>query len=89
MFGVSSCPFLLNATIRFHLEKYLEENKYIIQHLLCSKYVDNIISCGHNEDEAFHIYTESSGPDEGCTFADTVISFLVRVELSTKEAGSM
>ena len=50
---------MLNATIRFHLEKYLEENKDLIRRLLCFTYVDDIISGGRNEDEAFHLYTES------------------------------
>ena len=52
-------PILLNATIRFHLKKYLVENKDLIQCLLYSTYVDDIISGGCNEDEAFCLYTES------------------------------
>ena len=59
MFGVSSSPFLLNATIRFHLEKYLETSEGLVQHLLCSTYVDDIISGGPAEDEAFNLYTAS------------------------------
>ena len=43
VFGVSSSPFLLNATIRFHLEKYLETSEGLIQYLLRSTYVDDII----------------------------------------------
>ena len=43
VFRVSSSPFLLNATIKFHLEKYLEENKDLIRCLLCSTYINNII----------------------------------------------
>ena len=44
VFGVSSSPFLLNATIRFHLEKYLETKESLVQHLLCSTYEDDVIS---------------------------------------------
>ena len=59
VFGVSSSPFLLNATIRFHLEKYLETNEGLVQQLLHSTYVDDIISGGHTEEEAFDLYTTS------------------------------
>lgn len=57
VFGVSSSPFLLNAMIRFHLEKCLETNGSLVQQLLHSVYVDDIISGGHTEDEAFSLYT--------------------------------
>ena len=59
VFGVSSSPFLLNATIRFHFEKYLETNEGLVRHLLRSTYVDDIISGGRTEDEAFDLYTAS------------------------------
>ena len=59
VFGVSSSPFLLNATIRFHLEKYLETSEGLVRHLLRSTYVDDIISGGPTEDEAFNLYTAS------------------------------
>ena len=59
VFGVSSSPFLLNATIRFHLEKYLETNEGLVQQLLRSTYVDDIISGGRTEDEVFKLYATS------------------------------
>ena len=59
VFGVSSSPFLLNPTIRFHLQKYLESNGRLVDQLLCSTYVDDIISGGRTEDEVFEVYTES------------------------------
>ena len=58
VFGVSSSPFLLNATIKFHLEKYLETNEALVHQLLQSTYVDDISgSC--TKDEAFNLYVES------------------------------
>ena len=59
VFGVSSSPFLLNATIRFHLERYLETNEGLVRQLLRSTYVDDIVSGGHTEDEVFELYTGS------------------------------
>lgn len=55
VFGVSSSPFLLNATISFHLERYLESNRSLVCHLLDSTYVDDIISGGDTEDGVFEL----------------------------------
>ena len=43
----------------FHLEKYLETSEGLVQHLLRSTCVDDIISSGPTEDEAFNLYTAS------------------------------
>ncbi len=59
VFGVLSSPFLLNATIRFHLERYQESNEHIVNQLLCSTYVDDIISGGQTEEEVLSLYTKS------------------------------
>ena len=63
MFGVSSSPFLLNATIRFH--QHRQEKEELVQKLLRSTYVDDIISGGHTEDEAFELYMESKKRSSG------------------------
>ena len=59
VFGVSSSPFLLNATIWFHLEKYLKTNEVQVRRLLCSTYMDDVIAGGETEDEAFELYLQS------------------------------
>ena len=59
VFGVSSSPFLLNATIKYHLEQYLDSHPDLIQRLLQSTYVDVIITGASSEDEAFNLYTQS------------------------------
>ena len=56
VFGVSASPFLLNATIRFHLEKHVDTNKAVVTRLLHSTYVDDIISGANTEEEAFNLY---------------------------------
>lgn len=59
VFGVSASLFLLNATIRFHLEKYMDTDENLVRRLLCSTYVDDIISGGDTEEEAFNLFAKS------------------------------
>ena len=61
VFGVSSSPFLLNATIRFHLERYMESDASTVQTLLQSTYVDDIITGTESEEAAFDLYTRAKG----------------------------
>lgn len=53
-----SSPFLLNATIKYHLEHYLDSHPNLIQGLLHSTYVDDITRAS-SEDEAFDLCTPS------------------------------
>ena len=41
VFGVTSCPFLLNSAIRPHLEKYVESEKDVFERLRDDLYVDD------------------------------------------------
>ena len=50
MFGISSSPFLLNATIKFHLDSFRESHELVVEWLLLSTYVDDIISGASSED---------------------------------------
>lgn len=59
VFGVCSSPFLLNATIRFHLERYLQVNERLVRRLLLSTYVDEIITGGDSEEEVFDLYCQA------------------------------
>ena len=59
VFSVSSSQFLLNATIQFCLEGYLKTNEVHVRRLLCSTYVDDIITGGETEEEAFELYVQS------------------------------
>jgi hypothetical protein len=51
VFGVSSSPFLLAATIKFHLKRVDEKYKNAAELLMKSLYVDNCIACMDTEDE--------------------------------------
>ncbi|GFY17733.1 uncharacterized protein TNCV_1074681 [Trichonephila clavipes] len=46
LFGVKSSPFLLAATIKYHLKKYVDIFPDILNHLNQSLYVDNFL-CGN------------------------------------------
>ena len=58
-FRVSSSPFLLNATIKYHLEQYLDSYPNTIRCLLQSTYIDDVIAGAASEDEAFDLYTQA------------------------------
>ncbi|XP_068675693.1 uncharacterized protein [Montipora foliosa] len=61
VFGVSSSPFLLNATIKHHIEQYKEADPEFVEKFLRSIYVDDlIISSGASEvDAAYELYLKS------------------------------
>ena len=55
IFGVSSSPFLLNATIRHHLE-HAQADPETVNKLLRAFYVDDVVTGASNEDEAHGLY---------------------------------
>ncbi len=59
VFGVSSSPFLLNATIRHHLKHYRSTHPDLVHKLSTSTYVDDIVTGASNEEQAYHVYKES------------------------------
>ena len=59
VFGVSSSPFLLNATIKHHLNEYSRSHPQLVKTLSQSTYVDDIISGAKSDDDAFLLYKES------------------------------
>ena len=56
VFGVSSSPFLLNATIRFHLERHALTEPDLMARLTRSFYVDDVISGASDEEQAYALY---------------------------------
>lgn len=59
VFGVSSSPFLLNATIRHHLKRYTSTHPKLVKRILESIYVDDVVSGAGTKEEAFTLYRES------------------------------
>ena len=58
VFGVASSPFLLNATIRFHLENSAADSD-LISKLIKAFYVDDIITGAEDEAKAYRLYCNS------------------------------
>ena len=58
VFGVSSSPFLLNATIRHHLKKYSSVLPETVRRISRSIYVDDIAYGPDTEDLAYKLYLE-------------------------------
>ena len=59
-FGVLSSPFLLNATIEFHLSKYTAVCPELIGKLKRSIYVNDIVTGADNEEKAYQLYLKSN-----------------------------
>ena len=58
-FGLSSSPFLLNATLKHHIMKYGSEDPEFVQKLLQSLYVDDIISGDSDDIGAYELYIKA------------------------------
>ena len=59
VFGVSSSPFLLNTTIKCHMEKFSSSHPELVRQLLQSIYVDDVVFGADSEENAFSLYKES------------------------------
>ena len=61
VFGVSSSPFLLNATIDYHLNQYRATNQELVDIILLSIYVDDVVAGARDVNAALKFYHESRG----------------------------
>ena len=59
VFGVMASPFLLNATISHHLNKYKESDPVFVEKLSRSMYVDDVISGVDYLEDAYKLYEKS------------------------------
>ena len=59
VFGVSSSPFLLNATINHHMETYREIDPSFVDKFLSSIYVDDVSLGASNIESAYELYLKS------------------------------
>lgn len=59
VFGVSSSPFLLNATIKHHIERYIERDpKFVAKFLQCI-YVDDLTTGASNVELGYEFYLKA------------------------------
>ena len=56
VFGISSSPYLLNSTIQYHFKQYLLQQPNIVEKLLESFYVDDLICGSRDDNEAYSHY---------------------------------
>ena len=54
--GLISSPFLLNGTLKSHIESYLSEDPEFVKKILASLYVDDLNSGASTVVQAFHFY---------------------------------
>jgi len=60
VFGLTSSPFLLNGTLKNHLEKYRDSDKDLIERLIDDFYVDDLVSGCNSVDAAKRFVVRSS-----------------------------
>nr|XP_047139071.1 uncharacterized protein LOC100199492 [Hydra vulgaris] len=65
VFGLTSSPFLLNATLKHHLNKYIKHDEKFIERLIDDLYVDDIASGCETISEGKMFYKKSK-----CIFLD-------------------
>ena len=59
VFGVNCSPFLLNATLRYHFDKYAESDEKLIRKLKNSFYVDDLVAGGQTDETTIELYQKS------------------------------
>ena len=59
VFGASSSPFLLNATLRHHFEKSSLSHPRLVSRILQSLYVDDLVCRASDEESAYELFATS------------------------------
>ena len=59
VFGVSSSPFLLNTTIKHHIERYKEADPEFVEKFLRFIYVDDLSSGAPESNKGYELYLKS------------------------------
>lgn len=59
VFGCNSSPFLLNAVLRHHINKYVEQDPEFVKKLLGGFFVDDLVSGGNDTQDAFSLYEKA------------------------------
>jgi hypothetical protein len=59
MFGVSSSPFLLNATVNHHIEQYRTEDPDFVEAFNRAIYVDDLNTGGNDDTSVYNLYRKA------------------------------
>ena len=59
VFGLNASPFLLNATLRYHIEQFKETDPDFVQKLKDGFYVDDLVSGGKTTQEVKDLYDKA------------------------------
>ena len=59
VFGLNASPFLLNATLRYHISNYKDEDPEFARKMLEGFHVDDLVTGEKNSSAAFHLYETS------------------------------
>lgn len=59
VFGVTSSPFLLNATLNFHLERYRQQDPDFVDTVTRATYVDDVSTGGETVEQTYELYLKS------------------------------
>ena len=59
MFGVSASPFLLNATIAHHMQRYQVDDGPFVEQFLRSIYVDDLTTSSDSVEKTYEFYKKS------------------------------
>lgn len=60
VFGLDASPFLLNATLRHHITKFMDDDPDFVSKLLESFYVDDFVGGGASSEEVTDLYSKTS-----------------------------
>ena len=95
VFRVNCSPFLLNGTLRIHLQKYELADPEFLAKMLISLYVDVLVSGGKNREEVKKLYTHAGERLEEGGFRlrkwhtnDKEISSLIQGNENSNKEGS-
>ena len=59
MFGLNASPFLLNATLRHHISKFMAVDPEFVKKLIDSFYVDDFVGGGASSSEVVDLYSKT------------------------------
>eukprot|EP00117_Sycon_ciliatum_P013241 scpid32585/ scgid13978/ len=91
MFGLTSSPFLLNATLKHHLDKYQVDDPDFVSVVSDSMYVDDLAAGADDEESAITLYSKlkermGDGGFNIRKFASSSISVQQHIDTAEKSA---